>query len=108
MAIAAGAPRAAGALEYQATPRRVSPMPVHIAIRVEQERGYYGGAALPEPVMEDCVPGAIALGDWSLIDGLASYSGGAWFRKTIELTADQTRRAVVLDLGRVVATRKST
>ena len=42
-------------------------------------------------------------GDWSLIDGLASYSGGAWFRKTIELTADQTRRAVVLDLRRVVA-----
>jgi hypothetical protein len=58
---------------------------------------------MPEPVMEDCGPGAIALGDWPLIDGLASYLGGAWFRKNVELTPDQTRRAVVLDLGRVVA-----
>jgi hypothetical protein len=103
MAIEAGTPRAGGAFEYKATVRRVSAMPVQIAIRVEQERGYYGGAALPEPVMEDCASGAIAPGDWSLIDGLASYSGGAWYRKNVDLTSDQTRRAVSLDLGRVVA-----
>jgi hypothetical protein len=103
LAIDAGTPRADGAFEYKATLRRVSPLPVQIAIRVEQQRGHYGGAALPEPVMEDCGPGAIALGDWSLIDGLSSYSGGAWFRKNIELTAAQTHGTVALDLGRVVA-----
>jgi hypothetical protein len=101
--IIAGTQRADGSFAYKATLRRVSPLPVQIAIRVEQERGYYGGAALPEPVLEDCASGAIALGDWSLIDGLSSYSGGAWYRKNVELTAAQTRRAVSLDLGRVVA-----
>jgi hypothetical protein len=45
----------------------------------------------------------MALGGWSKNDGLASYSGGAWFRKTISLTATQNRRRVILDLGNVTA-----
>jgi hypothetical protein len=74
---------------------------VVVAIRVEQARGNYGGAALSDRILLDCGPGRIALGDWSRIDGLASYSGGAWYRKTVSLPPASR---VVLDLGDVVAT----
>lgn len=82
---------------------RSSPHPVTVAIRVAQERGFYGGAALPEPIRLDCGPGTFAPGDWSENDGLASYSGGAWYRRGVTLTAEQAQGRVVLDLGRVVA-----
>ena len=77
--------------------------PVPVLLRVEQERGYYGGAAIPEPIRLDCGPGRLAPGDWSLIDGLASYSGGATYRKTISLSAEQAAAEVTLDLGDVVS-----
>ena len=72
-----------------------------VAVRIDEERGSYGGAALPEPIMLDCGPGRIALGDWSQIDGLASYSGGALYRKAVSIPA---AKEVVLDLGNVVST----
>ncbi|MEN6602687.1 MAG: glycosyl hydrolase, partial [Bryobacteraceae bacterium] len=97
------APRADGVTVYKAAPKRVSPRPVQIAIRIEQQRGQYGGAAIPEPILEACAPGLVEAGDWSLIDGLASYSGGAWYRKTIELDKEQAAGTVLLDLGRVVS-----
>ncbi|MCE5307085.1 MAG: hypothetical protein LLG20_05545, partial [Acidobacteriales bacterium] len=97
------APRADGVTVYKAAPKRVSPRPVQIAIRIEQQRGQYGGAAIPEPILEACAPGLVEAGDWSLIDGLASYSGGAWYRKTIELSKEQVSGTVLLDLGRVVS-----
>jgi hypothetical protein len=82
---------------------RPSAAPVTVAIRVAQERGHYGGAALPDPIRLDCGPGAFAPGDWSKNDGLASYSGGAWYRKTVTLTREQAEGRVALDLGNVVS-----
>jgi hypothetical protein len=72
---------------------------VSVAIRVDQERGCYGGSALPEPIELDCGVGKSSLGNWSLIDGLASYSGGAIYRKTVSLTEEQLKGRVVLNLG---------
>ncbi|MBI5692083.1 MAG: hypothetical protein HZC55_18540 [Verrucomicrobia bacterium] len=74
-----------------------------ILLRIEQERSCYGGAALPEPIRLDCGPGRIALGDWSKQEGLNTYSGGAWYRKSFPLTAEQAQGRTVLDLGNVVA-----
>ena len=77
---------------------------VQVALRVEQERGNYGGAAFSDYIQLDCGPGRIALGDWSQNDGLAAYSGGAWYRKTVMLTAGQLKGATVqLSLGEVAA-----
>jgi hypothetical protein len=73
---------------------------VKVAVRIEQPRGSYGGAALLEPIALHCAPGRITLGDWSQIDGLRSYSGGAWYRKTVTIPAAEQ---VVLNLGNVVA-----
>jgi hypothetical protein len=76
---------------------------VVVALRIEQERGCYGGAALPEFIQLDCGPGKFAAGDWSKNDGLAAYSGGAWYRKSVTHTAEQLKGAVTLDLGAVAA-----
>ena len=89
--------------EYLASLTQRTSAPVKVALRVEQERGWYGGAALPEPVMLDCGPGRMSPGDWSRIDGLSSYSGGAWYRKAVTLNASQMRGEVVLNLGQVAA-----
>jgi len=90
-----------GTCEYRATLRRPSAAPVKVAIRIEQERGWYAGAAIPEPVFLDCGPGEMAAGDWAQIDGLSSYSGGAWYRKTIDLPASAKGKRVWLNLGSV-------
>jgi hypothetical protein len=77
-----------------------SAKPVTVLLRVEQERGCYGGAAFDEPIQLDCGAGEIALGDWSRNEGLACYSGGAWYRKTVKLP---TAKNVTLDLGDLVS-----
>jgi hypothetical protein len=73
------------------------------ALRVGQERGAYGGAALPEPIVFECGEGRIRPGDWSQIESLESYSGGLAYSKTFPLTPDQTKGRVWLDLGDVVS-----
>lgn len=73
---------------------------VTVLIRIDHERGHYGGAALLDPIRLVCGAGCMALGDWSKNEGLASYSGVAWYRKTISIPAG---RRVKLDLGNVAA-----
>ena len=75
-----------------------------MALRVEQERGCYDGAAFPEPIALDCGPGQIAAGDWGAKGALNQYSGGAWYRKTVTLPEYDTDDRVILDLGSVCAT----
>jgi hypothetical protein len=90
-----------GANEYKVVLSTPSATPAVVAIRVEQERGSYAGAAFAEPVAFECGSGTIGAGDWSRIDGLSSYSGGAWYRKSVTLSTDQLRRPAWLDLGMV-------
>ncbi len=42
-----------------------SAVPVTVLLRVEQERGCYGGAAFDAPIQIDCGPGQFAIGDWA-------------------------------------------
>lgn len=80
--------------------KRPSAKPVMVWLRVEQDRGCYGGAAFVEPIKLDCGAGEFALGDWAQNNGLLSYSGGAWYRKTVTLAA---AKRVALNLGEVAA-----
>ena len=80
------------------------PIPAVVALRIEQSRGDYGGAAFSDYIKLDCGPGKIALGDWSKTGVLETYSGGAWYRRTVVLTTEQARGGITLDLGKVVAT----
>jgi len=73
------------------------------ALRVQHERGRYGGAALPEPVTFECGEGSILPGDWSKMESVESYSGGMSYRRTAAVSAEQLSGSVLLDLGQVVS-----
>ena len=85
---------------WHAAVPRPTHAPVVVALRVEQVRGDYGGAAFDDYLRLTCGPGELAAGDWSQAGVLETYSGGAWYRKTVEIPA---AREVVLDLGNVAA-----
>ena len=104
MTVTPGEKRPDGAVEYTATVAQPNPLAVKVAVSIIQDRGYYGGAALPEPIALNCGPGQMPLGDWSQMGALADYSGGAWYRKTITLAPEQAKGRVTLDLGKVAAT----
>jgi len=87
----------------RATIPNPSPVPVVVALRVQQNRGDYGGAALDDYIKLDCGPGRLAPGDWAKVGVLETYSGGAWYRKSVALSAEQAKGRVTLDLGSVVA-----
>jgi hypothetical protein len=76
--------------------------PVTVLLKVQQERGFYAGAAFDEPIRLQCGRGQMALGDWAENESLVSYSGGAWYRKTVTLQEPDGRR-VWLNLGSVAA-----
>jgi hypothetical protein len=95
--------RSEQALTYKVQMAKPAVAPVTVALRIEQARGSYGGATLPEPILLDCGAGRMALGDWSKLDGLASYSGGVWYRKTVSLARKPGAGRVLLDLGSVAA-----
>jgi hypothetical protein len=99
-----GASLADGTTALKAAIAQPEAGPVNVALRIEQQPGYYAGAAIPEPIALDCGPGQIALGDWSKVGVMATYSGGAWYRKKITLSPEQTRGRVTLQFGEVVAT----
>jgi hypothetical protein len=92
-----------GSRGYEATVLQPCPDMTKVAIRLEQDRGYYGGAAIPEPISLECVSGRMPLGDWSNPCVLSSYSGGAWYRRTVTLDAERTKGRIILHLGGVAS-----
>lgn len=104
MTVQAGEKRADGATKYTATVSTPEAPAVTVALRVEQERGCYGGSALPEAIELECGQGRMMAGDWSKAGVLAQYSGGAWYRRTITLPERKDNDRVILDLGDVCAT----
>lgn len=79
-----------------------------VAIRVEQARGEYGGAAFSGFIRLDCGAGELAAGDWSKEGVMETYSGGAWYRNSVQLSAKDLQSRVVLDLGNVVSSAELT
>ncbi|NCB04980.1 MAG: hypothetical protein EOM69_05610, partial [Clostridia bacterium] len=68
--------------------------------------GFSGGNLIPEPiVVETSGEGRMALGDWSKMGILNTYSGGVRYRTTFVLSpAEAQARALRLDLGKVAGT----
>ncbi|MFE7469319.1 hypothetical protein ACFU6R_35170 [Streptomyces sp. NPDC057499] len=84
-------------------PPAVSGGPRRVALRVRTRPGHEGGAALAGPVRCVTGPGLIRLGDWAG-QGLAEYSGGVRYGRTVPLSAEDVAGRVSLDLGRVRGT----
>lgn len=74
--------------------------PATVAVRVEQERGAYGGAAFERSPRIDTAPVAVEATDWADL-GLEAYSGRARYRTTVSLPELESGDRAVLDLGDV-------
>lgn len=76
----------------------------NVVLKIDYQPGYTDGAALPQYIKQTCGKGSINLGDWSGIDGLRAYSGGASYRKTIDIkSSDLSGGRIEIDLGEVVS-----
>ncbi len=74
-----------------------------IFLKIVYKPGYFGGASIPKYITENCGNGEISPGDWSENDGLKSYSGGAWYRKSITLDSSDVKNKIEIDLGDLVS-----
>lgn len=90
-----------GITEYTFACNKKYPRSEQAAIKIKQARGKYNAAAIDEVIAFDCETGIIKTGDWSSIDALKCYSGGLWYRKSINIS--NLNGKFVLDMGKVVA-----
>jgi len=88
---------------YKVTVKDLKTATSQVVLKIEYQAGYTGGAAIPQYFKQQCGKGIIQLGDWSKIDGLRAYSGGAWYRKTINFEAIDLQHKLEIDLGEVVS-----
>ena len=101
--IIAGEKYADGLTTYQVILSNAKLSSTQIVLKIEYQPGYRGMAAIPEYIKQTCGAGTIELGDWSEIDGLRAYSGGAFYRKTIAISSDDLKNKVEIDLGDLVS-----
>jgi hypothetical protein len=92
-----------GLTDYKLNAKNRKPGVSQVVIKIAYKPGYFGGAAIPQYFKQICGQSEISLGDWSAIDGLKSYSGGAWYRKTIEIDSGDLKDRLVIDLEDLVS-----
>lgn len=101
--ILTGSKKADGLTSYTVNLKAPKSAISQVVFKIDYQPGYRGVAALPEYIRQGCGKGIIQLGDWSEIDGLKAYSGGAWYRKTITLKPEDLTNKLELDLGNLVS-----
>jgi len=74
-----------------------------VVLKIEYQPGYNGAGAIPQFINQECGKSTISLGDWSEIDGLRAYSGGAYYRKTIQIDDQDLKNRLEIDLGDLVS-----
>jgi hypothetical protein len=92
-----------GATLYQVTLGDPVARPTKVVLHVVHQRGYYGGAAIPDPVELDCGQGLYEAGDWSKNDALYAYSGGARYTRVVSLNPEEAALRVEINLGSVAS-----
>ena len=92
-----------GSTSYKAVIKEANENTSQVVLKIDYLPGFTGGAAIPQYFKQQCGKGFIMLGDWSKIEGLRAYSGGAWYRKTINIDANEEKNILEIDLGDVVS-----
>ena len=90
------------ATAYRLSLDQVSPAKGSGVLCIQPRPGYYGGAAIPEPIKMLCGEGETALADWCDL-GLSCYSGCVRYSKAIRLEEPLLRQRIWLNLGKVRA-----
>lgn len=75
-----------------------------VALQIERETGVQDVAIFPFPVKLFCRTGLLEAGDWSVTGQMIHYSGGLYYRKSLQFSEAQLKGEVILNLGDVVAT----
>jgi hypothetical protein len=101
--IIVGEKQADGLTAYKVNLANPKAPSTQVVLNIEYQPGYRGMASIPEYFKQTCGTGTIALGDWSEIDGLKAYSGGALYRKTVAISADDLKNKLEIDLGDLVS-----
>lgn len=92
-----------GLTTYNVNLQKSKPSGSDVVLKIRYQPGYSGAGAIPQYITQRCGRGAISLGDWSEIDGLKAYSGGAWYRKKINIDAEDLKNKLEIDLGDLVS-----
>ena len=92
-----------GLTAYSATVKDIKKSSSQVVLKIDYQPGYTCGAAVPQFFKQQCGKASIDLGDWSKIDGLKAYSGGAWYRKNINLNSNDLKGKLEIDLGDLVS-----
>ncbi|HUX95371.1 MAG TPA: glycosyl hydrolase [Bacteroidales bacterium] len=91
-----------GISDYRFTVNKLTDEPAEVEIAIEYQPGYRGAGAFPGYIEQECGKGSLLIGDWSEVDGLHAYSGGMWYRKTINIDK-KVNELIEIDLGNVVS-----
>jgi len=91
-----------GLTNYTFTVNKLTEEPSEVEIEIAYEPGYSGAAAFNGYIEQVCGPGKMQSGDWSELDGLMAYSGGMWYRQTINIDKKEGE-LIEIDLGDVVS-----
>jgi hypothetical protein len=92
-----------GSINYMVNVKKPSPSGSQVVLKIEYQQGYHGAGAIPQYIEQDCRKGLISTGDWSEIEGLTAYSGGAWYRKNISISGEELKNRLEIDLGDLVS-----
>ena len=93
--------------QYTASVAEDSALPCEVSITVECARGQRGGAAFSGPIRAKCGKGRLPAGDWSHIDGLKFYSGGAVYSQTVHVDKEISTKHAALSVERIVSTAEA-
>ncbi len=83
------------------------PEPAEVMITVSDAGGRRGGAVFSAPLEAYCGEGVISAMDWSLIDGLRYYSGGAVYSQSVTIENVNSNRRAVLSVDRIVSSAEA-
>jgi hypothetical protein len=92
-----------GLTDYKITIKDIKPGISDVTLKIEYQPGYRGAGAIPGYIEQECGTGVISTGDWSEIDGLRAYSGGARYSKTISIDEKRLSGKIEIDLGELVS-----
>lgn len=91
-----------GLTNYIFTVNKLTEGPSDVDIEIAYQPGYSGAGAFNGYIEQVCGKGILETGDWSELDGLRAYSGGMWYRKTINIDK-KAGESIEIDLGDVVS-----
>ncbi len=92
-----------GSSTYNVSLKDTKVRSAQVVLKIDYQPGFYGAAAIPQYINQQCGKGSINIGDWSKIDGLKAYSGGALYSQNVYFTAEDLKSTMEIDLGNLIS-----